>query len=170
MNRKWQSGIAGLLIAAMAIAAGAETVGDLRKKAAPVQVGPAQPVDAAKVREAYRRFLELNAGDPEMRAEALRRLADLELESADAERGDGTTAAAGGEQTRAAIALYERLLAEAPDHPRIDSVLYQLDVCSSDLWSRSTQTAATSRKLIFVAAKSFSAPDAGRRRKSPMRQ
>ena len=78
------------------------------------------------MREAYRRFLELDAGDPEMRAEALRRLADLELESADAERGDGTTAAAGGEQTRAAIALYERLLAEAPDHPRIDSVLYQL--------------------------------------------
>lgn len=126
MNRLWQSRIAGLVIAAMTIAAGAQTVGDLRKKAAPVQVGPATPVDAAKVREAYRRFLELNAGDPEMRAEALRRLADLELEAADAERGDGTTPAAGGEQTRAAIVLYERLLAEAPDHPRIDSVLYQL--------------------------------------------
>lgn len=126
MNRKWQSGIAGLVIAVAAIAAGAQTVGDLRRKSPPVKVGPAAPVDAAKVREAYRRFLELDAGDPLMRAEALRRLADLELESADAERGDGTTAAAGGEQTRAAIALYERLLAEAPDHPRIDSVLYQL--------------------------------------------
>ena len=126
MNRRWQSGIAGLAIASAAIAAGAQTVGDLRQKAAPVQVGPAAPVDAAKVREAYRRFLELNAGDPEMRAEALRRLADLELEAADAERGDGTTPAAGGAQTRAAIVLYERLLAEAPDHPRIDSALYQL--------------------------------------------
>jgi tetratricopeptide (TPR) repeat protein len=126
MNRKWQSGIAGLLIAAMAIAAGAETVGDLRKKAAPIQVGPAQPVDAAKVREAYRRFLELKAGDPQMRAEALRRLADLELEAADAERGDGTAPAGGVEQTRAAILLYERLLVEAPDHPRLDSALYQL--------------------------------------------
>ena len=125
MNRRWQP-VAALAVALAAIAAGAQTVGDLRKKAAPVQVGPAAPVDAAKVREAYRRFLELNAGDPEMRAEALRRLADLELEAADAERGDGTTLAAGGEQTRAAIALYERLLAEAPDHPRIDSVLYQL--------------------------------------------
>lgn len=126
MNRRWQPRIAGLVIAATAIAAGAQTVGDLRKKNPQVQVGPAAPVDAAKVREAYRRFLELNAGDPEMRAEALRRLADLELEAADAERGDGTTVAAGGEQTRAAIQLYERLLAEAPGHPRIDSVLYQL--------------------------------------------
>ena len=126
MKRWRQSGIAGLAIAAAALAASAQTIGDLRNKAPPVQVGPAAPVESAKVREAYRRFLELNAGDPEMRAEALRRLADLELESADAERGDGMTLAAGGPQTRAAIALYERLLAEAPDHPRIDSVLYQL--------------------------------------------
>ncbi len=122
----WQSRIAGLVIAAAAIVAGAQTVGDLRKKNPPVQVGPAAPVDAAKVREAYRRFLELNAGDPAMRAEALRRLADLELEAAEAARGDGTGPATGGPETRAAIVLYERLLAEAPDHPRIDSVLYQL--------------------------------------------
>ncbi|MGH8135879.1 MAG: tetratricopeptide repeat protein, partial [Steroidobacteraceae bacterium] len=126
MNTRWQSGIAALAIAVAALAAGAQTVGDLRKKAPPVEIGPASPVDSARVREAYRRFLELNAGDPEMRAEALRRLADLELEAADAERGDGTTAAAGGPGTRAAIALYERLLAESPDHPRSDSVLYQL--------------------------------------------
>jgi tetratricopeptide (TPR) repeat protein len=126
MNREWQSGIAGLVITAAAIAAGAQTVGDLRKKTAPVQAGPAAPVDAAKVRESYRRFLELDTGDPELRAEALRRLADLELESADAARGDGTGPAAGGPETRAAIVLYERLLAQAPDHPRIDSVLYQL--------------------------------------------
>ena len=126
MNMQWRPGIAGFAIAVAAFAAGAQTVGDLRKKAAPVEVGPAAPVDAARVREAYRRFLELNAGDPEMRAEALRRLADLELEAADAERGDGTTVTAGGPETRAAIALYERLLAEAPNHPRIDSVLYQL--------------------------------------------
>lgn len=127
MNHGSRSAISMLMLAAAAIgAAGAQTVGDLRKKAAPVEVGPASPVEAERVREAYRRFLELDAGDKEMRAEALRRLADLELEAADTARGDGTTLAAGGEQTRASIALYERLLAEAPDHPRIDSALYQL--------------------------------------------
>jgi len=116
----------GLALAVAAAGAGAQTVGDLRNKTAPVEVGPAAAVDSAKVREAYRRFLELNAGDAQMRAEALRRLADLELEAADIARGDGTTPAAGGPETRAAIVLYERLLEEAPDHPRIDSVLYQL--------------------------------------------
>ncbi|MGQ0430100.1 MAG: tetratricopeptide repeat protein [Gammaproteobacteria bacterium] len=117
--------LATLLMLAAPAAPG-QTVGDLRKREAPVQTGPATPVDAARVRAAYRHFLELKAGDPQLRAEALRRLADLELEAADALRGDGSTASAGVLETRAAIALYEELLAMQPDHPRIDSVLYQL--------------------------------------------
>jgi tetratricopeptide (TPR) repeat protein len=116
----------GVLLLFAAAAATAQTVGDLRKREAPVQTGPATPVDEARVRAAYRHFLDLKAGDPMLRAEALRRLADLELEAADALRGDGTTAAAGVLETRAAIALYEELLAMQPNHPRIDSVLYQL--------------------------------------------
>ncbi len=125
MIRAWRA-FGPIALAIAAAAAGAQTVGDLRARTPPVQVGPATPVAEGKVREAYRRFLELNAGDPEMRAEALRRLADLELEAAEVARGDGTGPATGGLETRAAIELYERLLAEAPDHPRIDSVLYQL--------------------------------------------
>jgi tetratricopeptide (TPR) repeat protein len=118
-----------LLPLALIIAAAgatAQTVGDLRRPTAPVKTSPATPVDEARVREAYRRFLELKAGDPAMRAEALRRLADLELEAAESARGDGATLAAGVMETRAAIALYEELLAQEPSHPRIDSVLYQL--------------------------------------------
>jgi len=116
--------VAVLLLASAAAAA--QTVGDLRKREAQVQSGPAAPVDAARVRAAYRHFLDLKAGDPMLRAEALRRLADLELEAADALRGDGTAPSAGVLETRAAIALYEELLTMQPDHPRIDSVLYQL--------------------------------------------
>lgn len=116
--------MAALLLAASAAAA--QTVGDLRKREAPVTTSAAAPVEAARVRAAYRHFLELKAGDPALRAEALRRLADLELEAADAARGDGSTPSAGALETRAAIALYEELLAMEPDHPRIDSVLYQL--------------------------------------------
>jgi tetratricopeptide (TPR) repeat protein len=116
-------GTALLLAAACALS---QTVGDLRKREAPVQTGPATPVPESRVRAAYRHFLDLKAGDPQLRAEALRRLADLELEAADAARGDGTTPSAGALETRAAIALYEELLAMEPDHPRIDSVLYQL--------------------------------------------
>ncbi len=115
-----------LILVAGASGAAAQTVGDLKGRGTPVKPGPVAAVDEARVREAYRRFLELEAGDPAMRAEALRRLADLELEAADAARGEGASPAAGGPETRAAIALYEELLAREPDHPRIDSVLYQL--------------------------------------------
>lgn len=115
-----------LLLVTAAAAAVAQTIGDLKRPTAPVQASPATPVEAVRVREAYRRFLELKAGDPAMRAEALRRLADLELEAADNARGDGATLTAGAIETRAAIALYEELLAQEPNHPRIDSVLYQL--------------------------------------------
>jgi tetratricopeptide (TPR) repeat protein len=115
-----------LWLALAAAGAVAQTVGDLKPRGGPVRPGPVAAVDESRVREAYRRFLELKAGDPAMRAEALRRLADLELEAAEAARGEGATAAAGALETRAAIALYEELLAQDPDHPRIDSVLYQL--------------------------------------------
>ncbi|MBX3702622.1 MAG: tetratricopeptide repeat protein [Steroidobacteraceae bacterium] len=119
--------VVAIVVAALAASgAAAQTVGDLRKREAPVQTGPAAPVEAARVRAAYRHFLDLKAGDPQLRAEALRRLADLELEAADAARGDGSTPSAGVLETRAAIALYDELLAAEPDHPRIDSVLYQL--------------------------------------------
>ena len=115
-----------LVLITAAAGAAAQTIGDLKRPTAPVRTSPAAPVEAARVREAYRRFLELKAGDPAMRAEALRRLADLELEAADNARGDGATPTAGVMETRAAIALYEELLAQEPNHPRIDSVLYQL--------------------------------------------
>jgi tetratricopeptide (TPR) repeat protein len=119
--------VAGCVALVLAAAcAQAQTVGDLRKREAPVAAGPAAPVEAERVRAAYRHFLDLKAGDPQLRAEALRRLADLELEAADAARGDGSTPSAGALETRAAIALYEELLAMEPNHPRIDSVLYQL--------------------------------------------
>jgi hypothetical protein len=36
--------------------------------------------------DSYRRFLDLNAGDAALRAEALRRLGDLNLESSESER------------------------------------------------------------------------------------
>jgi tetratricopeptide (TPR) repeat protein len=113
------------VLGACASAALAQTIGDLRGRQAEVKPSAAAPVDPDRVRDAYRRFLELDAGDPAMRAEALRRLADLELDAADAARGDGESPQA-ATQTRAAIALYEDLLGKDPHHPRLDSVLYQL--------------------------------------------
>jgi tetratricopeptide (TPR) repeat protein len=79
---------------------------------------------AAKAIESYRRFLEIAAADPALEAEAMRRLADLELESAEAaELDDGARAAAAVGDT---IAMYERVLTAHPGYVKNDLVLYQL--------------------------------------------
>ena len=65
----------------------APTIGDLSRK--PVEVrpdGPNVPASAGRAMENYRRFLDLQRADPKMRADALRRLGDLSLESGELER------------------------------------------------------------------------------------
>src|SRR5882672_2590140 len=63
-----------------------KTIGELNAK--PVVVQPDQKVEASSQRamENYRRFLELQKTDPQLRAEALRRLADLNMEAGEGER------------------------------------------------------------------------------------
>jgi len=93
----------------------------------PVVVRPDTPADAsaAKAMENYREFLELHNTDPKQRAEAMRRLGDLNLESGQLERMAselGRIDPMGAE----AIKLYTLLLKAYPDYPRNDEVLYQL--------------------------------------------
>jgi tetratricopeptide (TPR) repeat protein len=101
-----------------------KTIGEL--SARPVVVQPDQKVEASATRamDNYRRFLELQKTDPQLRAEALRRLADLNLETGEDERlaADTLLDAQGAE----AIKLYTSLLKSYPDYPRNDQVLYQL--------------------------------------------
>src|ERR1700730_650783 len=80
---------------------------------------------ASKAMENYRRFLELQKTDPQLRAEALRRLGDLNLDAGEVERMEKEVTAIdlqGGE----AIKLYSTLLKAYPDYARNDQVLYQL--------------------------------------------
>ncbi len=93
----------------------------------PVRVRPDTPADAsaAKAMENYRKFLDLQNTDPKLRAEAMRRLGDLNLESGQLERMEselGQIDLMGAE----AIKLYNLLLKAYPDYPRNDEVLYQL--------------------------------------------
>ncbi|MFT4046480.1 MAG: tetratricopeptide repeat protein, partial [Solimonas sp.] len=85
---------------------------------------PAPPADAdpARAREAYQRVLQLAQNDPRHAAEALRRLADLELEAA----GSGDTEAERQAHYRKAQSLYEDWLRRYPDEAHADAVLYQL--------------------------------------------
>lgn len=103
----------------------APTIKDLRARPIDVQQSAAVPASAPRAMENYRRFLELQNTDPALRAEALRRLGDLNLEAGELERMQNEVTAidlAGAE----AISLYTTLLKAYPNYPRNDQVLYQL--------------------------------------------
>jgi TolA-binding protein len=92
-----------------------------------VEVRTDKPLDAAgsaKAMENYREFLKLEADDPVLRPEAMRRLGDLNLEAGEIERSEqaGVLSA----QSSEAITLYTALLESYPSYKQSDAVLYQL--------------------------------------------
>jgi len=102
------------------------TIKDLDAQQIEVNTDPPKNVDANKTMDSYRRFLDLNAGDAALRAEALRRLGDLNLESSESERIERELITNEGLRATEAIHLYSALLKTYPKYERNDSVLYQL--------------------------------------------
>jgi tetratricopeptide (TPR) repeat protein len=128
-----QTCIAAILAAmalspAMSVAAPKKpaTIKDLENQQVDISPDPPQNVDSAKTMDSYKRFLDLNAGDAALRAEALRRLGDLNLESSESERIERELATNEGLRATEAIHLYSALLKAYPKYERNDSVLYQL--------------------------------------------
>ena len=79
-----------------------------------------------KARESYEAFLELVSDDPELRAEAMRRLGDLELDATESQELADDLDALDGEGFENAVDLFSELLEAYPDYRRNDTVLYQL--------------------------------------------
>jgi cellulose synthase operon protein C len=102
------------------------TIKDLDAQQIEINTDPPKNVDANKTMESYKRFLDLNAGDAALRAEALRRLGDLNLESSESERIERELVTNEGLRATEAIHLYSALLKTYPKYERNDSVLYQL--------------------------------------------
>ena len=100
------------------------TIGDLDKKEVKVDPEPPSDVKAQQAIEQYRRFLELESKNEKMRAEAMRRLGDLQVEVD--ESGRTEEAQFGGLGVAEAVTLYEGLLKSYPDYERNDVVMYQL--------------------------------------------
>jgi len=102
------------------------TIGELPARS--IEIDRDTPVsgDSERARLLYRQFLEQDAADPQMRAEATRRLADLALEAAELDRSTDSGVLAGRVNSREAIELYARLLEADPQYPRADAVLYQI--------------------------------------------
>jgi len=111
--------------AQQAAAQNAPTIGDLNAKK--VEVHPDTPASANSTRamDNYRRFLELQNTDPKLRAEAMRRLGDLNLDAGEMQRLEQEVTVT-DLQGAEAIKLYTTLLKAYPDYARNDQVLYQL--------------------------------------------
>ena len=120
-------------------------------------VQPDQKVEASAARamDNYRRFLELQKTDPQLRAEALRRLGDLNMEAGEGERmaGEASTIDLQGAE---AIKLYTSLLKSYPDYPRNDQVLYQL--------ARAYETTGQPEKALTTLDEIAAPVSQGRRR------
>jgi TolA-binding protein len=101
------------------------TIKDLQSH--PVEVKKDTKLDSgsSKAMENYRRFLELQKTDPQLRAEALRRLGDLNLDAGEVERMEKEVTQI-DLQGAEAIRLYSTLLKAYPEYGRNDQVLYQL--------------------------------------------
>jgi TolA-binding protein len=103
----------------------AQTIGDLTAHKVEVHKDSAANASVGNAMENYRRFLQLQNTDPKLRAEAMRRLGDLNLDAGEMQRLEQEVTAtdlAGNE----AIRLYTTLLKAYPDYARNDQVLYQL--------------------------------------------
>jgi TolA-binding protein len=100
------------------------TIKDLEDREVQVTRDPPTSVQPQQAIEQYRRFLELDSTNERLRAEAMRRLGDLQLEVDEGVRADGADFQ--GLEAKEAIQLYEALLSSYPDYERNDAVMYQL--------------------------------------------
>ena len=100
------------------------TIRDLDGAAVEVDTSAAIEGSEAKAMESYRSFLDIASDDPLLKAEAMRRLADLQLETADVEALQGNVQSLG--VLGSTIDMYERLLESYPNYAKNDLVLYQL--------------------------------------------
>ncbi len=103
-----------------------DTIKSLEKKQADIRTGKVILGSSDLARENYRAFLDLVSDDPELRAEAMRRLGDLELEATEAQQLVDNIDALEQTGYNNAVGLYQQLLEAYPDYRRNDTVLYQL--------------------------------------------
>ena len=100
------------------------TIKDLERADVEVDTQAAIVGSEAKAMESYRLFLDVASDDPLLKAEAMRRLADLQLETADVEELASNVESLGS--LGSTIQMYEQLLESYPNYAKNDLVLYQL--------------------------------------------
>jgi TolA-binding protein len=121
------------------------TIKDLERNRVEVDTDARIVGGEAKAIESYRLFLDVASDDPALRAEAMRRLADLQLETTDVDELAGNVQSLGA--VGGTIEMYEQLLQSYPNYAKNDLVLYQL-ARAYELEGRSDESLATLDKLI----------------------
>jgi TolA-binding protein len=87
-----------------------QTIGTLKPREISIDAEAPAVDSAAQAMDQYRRFLALQTGSASMRAEALRRLADLNLDAGVNAESDGEQAGTGAAYFAEAVTLYTELL------------------------------------------------------------
>lgn len=121
-------GLAAAVVSVPAAAAKPKATGtikDLEQREIHVVPDPPSNVQPQQAIEQYRKFLELQSQNEKMRAEATRRLGDLQVEVDESARATSESGITGVELDEA-IKLYEGLLQAQPNYERNDAVMYQL--------------------------------------------
>jgi cellulose synthase operon protein C len=121
------------------------TIKDLERADVQVDTEAAIVGSEAKAMESYRLFLDVASDDPLLKAEAMRRLADLQLETADVEELASNVDSLGN--LGGTIDMYERLLESYPNYAKNDLVLYQL-ARAYEAEGRNDDSLATLDRLI----------------------
>ncbi|MDH5181399.1 MAG: tetratricopeptide repeat protein, partial [Gammaproteobacteria bacterium] len=102
-------------------------IGSLDNKTYQLESGKIQKLSREEVVKKYREFIDYATGEP-MYGNAVRRLADIELESAESENlsNDPSRSEVGRRKMEAAIRMYLTYVETYPHRENIDLILYQL--------------------------------------------
>ncbi len=126
-----------------------DTIKSLEKKSVEIKKSRVILQSSDLARESYRVFLDLVSDDPILRAEAMRRLGDLELEATEAAQLQENVDALEEEAYDNAVGLYQKLLEAYPDYRRNDTVLYQL-ARAYEVGGRTDEALAALNELVQV--------------------
>ena len=116
----------GMAYSAVADVKKSDTIESLEDKTVEIRPGKVIIHSTDLARDNYKAFLELATDDPNQRAEAMRRLGDLELDATEAAQLAENLEAIDNTGYNSAVEMYEQLLLEHPDFARNDTVMYQL--------------------------------------------
>lgn len=124
-----------------------ETIESLEGQTVEVRPGKVIVHSTDLARDNYEAFLELSTDDPDQRAEAMRRLGDLEIDATEAAQMAENLESIDNSGYNNAVEMYEQLLREYPDYSRNDTVMYQLSR-AYELVGRTDEALETLNRLV----------------------